>query len=575
MSDSLAGEASIETVSYPTLIAVVAEGEVAAPTTASLNDSISKKFNTTNATIPIQFTPTEHKLLQLLQRAPSPMQFRLAGGWVRDKLLQKQSHDIDVAVEHATGVEAAEWVVSQHAPPHTIVSSLGIVAANPEQSKHLETAVLKLYKELDVDFVPLRCAEVYSDPNSRIPQQTQPGTPYQDAMRRDFTLNALFFNVHSQCIEDWTGRGLADLRRGILVTPLDPLVTLQDDPLRLLRGLRFAVRYSFTLDPAFVAVAKQPCMNQLLQTKVSRERIGKECMGMWQADAVRALHTMFEWNIASSIFVIPDASSMSCIIKDPKNGEALTMESNKGAVDDTLIATAWSLTNTYLQAFDDIVKTAQEMDNSSNFCSLSSPYYHKVWTPVAAFLLPFRDYLCQDEKQKSTSVVTFIVRNSLKAKNVDVQCVTNLFDTLDTAMDLLLQSSASQESNGSALVLDRLKAGRFVKASKMNWVSSLYLAAAVRYISSKDTMNASTKTSAITVTRLSQAIHDAQLHEAWTIVPLLPGKQLMQKLQLKPGPMIGEYQQRQLDFQYQFPNGTVDECLAYLQSSAKRPKQDE
>jgi hypothetical protein len=49
----------------------------------------------------------------------------------------------------------------------------------------------------------------------------------------------------------------------------------------------------------------------------------------------------------------------------------------------------------------------------------------------------------------------------------------------------------------------------------------------------------------------------------------------MQKLQLKPGPMIGEYQQRQLDFQYQFPNGTVDECLAYLQSSAKRPKQDE
>ncbi|GAX11218.1 tRNA nucleotidyltransferase [Fistulifera solaris] len=573
MSDSTVNEPSIESVSYPTIISVVTEGEVATRTACLPNDSM----NSMNATIPIQFTPTEHKFLQLLQRVPSPMQFRLAGGWVRDKLLQKQSHDIDVAVEHATGVEAAEWVVSQHAPPHTIVSSLGIVAANPEQSKHLETAVLKLYKELDVDFVPLRCAEVYSDPNSRIPQQTQPGTPYQDAMRRDFTLNALFFNVHTQCIEDWTGRGLVDLRRGVLVTPLDPVVTLQDDPLRLLRGLRFAVRYSFTLDPAFVAVAKEPYMNHMLQTKVSRERIGKECMGMWQADAVTALHTMYEWNIASSIFVLPDASSMSCIIKDPKHGEALTLERNKGAVDDTMIATAWSLTNTSLQAFDDIVRAVQKMNDSSTFSSLTAPYYQKVWTPVAAFLLPFRDYLCQDEKQKSTSAIAFIFRNSLKAKNVDVQCVTNLFDTLEMAMDLLLQSSESQESNSNLLMLDRLKAGRFVKASKTNWISSLYLAATVWFVSSNDSTTTSTtaKSCAVTVTRLIQAIHEAQLHEAWTILPLLPGKQLMQKLQLKPGPMIGEYQQRQLDFQYQNPNGTVDECLAYLQSSAKRLKQDE
>ncbi|GAX13833.1 hypothetical protein FisN_30Lu133 [Fistulifera solaris] len=573
MSDVTATEPSIESVSYPTLISVGVEGEIAAQAACSPNDNI----NSVNATIPIHFTPTEHKLLGLLQRAPSPMRFRLAGGWVRDKILQKQSHDIDVAVEHATGVEAAEWVVSQHAPPHTIVSSLGIVAANPEQSKHLETAVLKLYKELDVDFVSLRCAEVYSNPHSRIPQQTQPGTPYQDAMRRDFTLNALFFNVHTQCIEDWTGRGLADLRRGVLVTPLDPVVTLQDDPLRLLRGLRFAVRYSFTLDPEFVAVAKQTYMNQLLQTKVSRERIGKECMGMWQANAVSALHTMYEWNIASSIFILPDASSMSCITKVPNDGEALTLERNKVAVDDTMLATAWSLTNTYLQAFDDIVKMVQDMNDSTTFNTLSAPYYHKVWTPVAAFLLPFRDYLCQDEKQKSTSAVAFIFRNSLKAKNVDVQCVANLFDTLEMAMDLWLHSSASQESTSNVLMLDRLKAGRFVKASRTNWVSSLYLAATVWFVSSNESAPTSTtaNTCATTVTRLIQAIHEAQLHEAWTIVPLLPGKQLMQKLQLKPGPMIGDYQQRQLDFQYQFPNGTVDECMAYLQSSAKRPKQDE
>ncbi len=58
-------------------------------------------------------------------------------------------------------------------------------------------------------------------------------------MRRDFTLNALFYNARTGEVEDFTGRGRADLAAGVLRTPLDPAVTLDEDPLRALRAVRF------------------------------------------------------------------------------------------------------------------------------------------------------------------------------------------------------------------------------------------------------------------------------------------------------------------------------------------------
>ena len=61
-------------------------------------------------------------------------------------------------------------------------------------------------------------------------------------MRRDLTINALFYNVNDGQVEDFTGRGLRDLQNRVVDTPLDPLVTLKDDPLRSLRAVRFAAR---------------------------------------------------------------------------------------------------------------------------------------------------------------------------------------------------------------------------------------------------------------------------------------------------------------------------------------------
>lgn len=69
------------------------------------------------------------------------------------------------------------------------------------------------------------------------------GTPVEDAFRRDFTINALFYNINEDKVEDFTNKGLEDMQKKILRTPLCPIKTFIDDPLRILRGFRFAARY--------------------------------------------------------------------------------------------------------------------------------------------------------------------------------------------------------------------------------------------------------------------------------------------------------------------------------------------
>lgn len=92
------------------------------------------------------------------------------------------------------------------------ISGVGVIQSNPDQSKHLETATMKVHG-VWLDLVNLR-SETYAE-DSRIPEMTF-GTAKEDAMRRDLTVNALFYNIHTATVEDLTGMGLEDLRKGIV-----------------------------------------------------------------------------------------------------------------------------------------------------------------------------------------------------------------------------------------------------------------------------------------------------------------------------------------------------------------------
>jgi poly(A) polymerase len=123
----------------------------------------------------------------------------------------------------------------------------------------------------NVELVTAR-VESYA-PDSRKPDVVKPGTLREDAMRRDFTINTLLENLHTGEIEDPLGRGKADIDAGIIRTPTEPKLTFIDDPLRMLRAVRFTARFGFKIDPATWEAMIQSAERLAI---ASRERIRDE-----------------------------------------------------------------------------------------------------------------------------------------------------------------------------------------------------------------------------------------------------------------------------------------------------------
>ena len=136
----------------------------------------------------------------------------------------------------------------------------GIVKRDTNMSKHLETAIIHI-DGTSIDLVNLR-SESYTA-ESRVPK-IELGTPKEDALRRDLTINSLFYNIQTKYIEDFTELGLKDLEDGFIRTPLDPIQTFMDDPLRILRCVRFTMRFGFIIDPRIPIAALDPLVQVLI-----------------------------------------------------------------------------------------------------------------------------------------------------------------------------------------------------------------------------------------------------------------------------------------------------------------------
>ena len=244
-----------------------------------------------------------------------PLELRFTGGWVRDKLLGVQSHDIDVALSTMTGwqfgLQLQQFVEKNGSQYEDWAASVGVkaelgglhqIAANPEKSKHLETITTRMFG-FDIDFVNLR-KESYSE-ESRNPQM-EFGTPEEDALRRDATINAMFYNLHSMKIEDFTNKGMEDMDKEVIRTPLAPFQTFKDDPLRVLRLIRFASRLGYTVEPNTELAMKEKSIHDALRAKISRERVGVEVGKMvWGPDPHRALMLISDLDLYASVFANP------------------------------------------------------------------------------------------------------------------------------------------------------------------------------------------------------------------------------------------------------------------------------
>ena len=179
----------------------------------------------------------ENKIFKIISQAAQELNLEcyVIGGFVRDILLDRNhKKDIDI-VAVGSGIELA-----------LKVSELLSNKPKVQIFKNYGTAMLR-YKEMDIEFVGAR-KESYTH-DSRNPL-VENGTLKDDQERRDFTINAMAFSLNSDNFGDLVDpfNGVADLENKLLKTPLDPDITYSDDPLRMMRAIRFATQLNFEIE---------------------------------------------------------------------------------------------------------------------------------------------------------------------------------------------------------------------------------------------------------------------------------------------------------------------------------------
>lgn len=193
----------------------------------------------------------------------------LAGGAVRDELMGKTSHDIDIVVALKDGgIKLAEWLAQRVRTKHrpTIFKKFGTAMLPMDGVEHNGVDL----SGVEIEMVQTR-SEKY-DPDSRKPS-TSFGTIEQDVMRRDLTINSLLKDLTTGEVLDLTGKGMQDIKDGTVRTPMDPNETFDDDPLRILRAVRFASRYDFEMTEEI----QQAMIDNADRLKIiSKERIRDE-----------------------------------------------------------------------------------------------------------------------------------------------------------------------------------------------------------------------------------------------------------------------------------------------------------
>jgi poly(A) polymerase len=186
----------------------------------------------------------------------------LVGGYIRDKILRKKSNDIDFVMEEDALKIAEEFAKKYGFPQPVFYGRFG-------------TAMIEI-DEIKLEFATAR-RESYPE-HSRKPF-VQRATIYQDLERRDFTINAIAKNLITGEIID-PFEGIKDIKRKIIRTPIDPNKTFFDDPLRILRGIRFATKFKFEIEEKTLDGMKK---NRERIKIVSWERIADEIMKILEA----------------------------------------------------------------------------------------------------------------------------------------------------------------------------------------------------------------------------------------------------------------------------------------------------
>ncbi|CAB4428694.1 unnamed protein product [Rhizophagus irregularis] len=491
----------------------------------------------------IDFTEQESEICNILRKVTTYLketknlplvELRIAGGWVRDKLLQLECHDLDVAINSLTGFDFANYIkefLEKEGNNNQV--NIHVIESNPEKSKHLETATMKLCG-LDIDFVNLR-KEIYED--SRIPVSLEYGTPEEDAYRRDITINALFYNIHTGQVEDFTEKGISDLSEGLIRTPLSSCKTFKDDPLRVLRCIRFASRFHFEIvDDVKDVILKDESIKVALNEKISRERVGIEIDKMIKGpDPVQAIDLIVNLGLYDVVFSPPPQESI--------------VSGNLGAPKNCLIVAkilSWLLSD-----------KSKDYNIHIIFHQLNENEKRALY--LAACTLPYKD-MTYTEKGNSQPAYQYVIRESIKFSNDDVNKVKKLLSSVD-----FVTKAVSQNNE---VLTDRRGLGLCIRELNSEWPTTLLFALSNELRPYMDQVKEDKEIKEINnkYTKFIERIYELKLENAYREKPLLNGKDIQKLLNIKPGPNFRDILNSIMEWQLEYPNSSKEECQEFIKN---------
>ena len=268
-------------------------------------------------------------------------------------------------------------------------------------------------------------------------------------------------------MEDFTGRGVDDLRAGIVRTPLPPLETFCDDPLRVLRSIRFAARFGFRCEQDLLNAAAAQVVRDALHSKISRERIGKELSLMMTGPridvAVALLQQVELWN---AVFKLPDSL---CTPADDVTVEKCSAYKSVTFAGDDGRSPSWDGTESVqivslLLAHEKIPEVSDPNSELTRKCVL-----------LAALLYPLHhlEYVVP-KKKKRNAATCFVVLDSLKLSCHEAESallIQNIAFEFSTVISKILDCG-----NASA-ALPRGPFGMLLRKAGSSWQYALALAA--------------------------------------------------------------------------------------------------
>ncbi|KAL9188487.1 hypothetical protein ACHAXT_006865 [Thalassiosira profunda] len=464
----------------------------------------------------LDLTPQEEALMQFLQAVRKKYSrsttIRIAGGWVRDKLVygkETPSRDVDLVLSNISGKDFADLVCKYTDE----VGADDIRIERPAGKKggaadQLQTATL-LINGFDVDFAALR-TEKYQK-QSRIPTSAGTASVVQDAWRRDLTINALYYNLNSNAVEDWTEGGIRDLVLQRIATPKKPLPTLLQDPIRILRAVRFAAQLSFDFSPELLRAARDERVRSALQSKVSRDATGSaidDMLGTRARDPCRGIQLL----LATKLIDVAFPLSEQC---DPA---------------------IYRVGLRYLSRTQSLVTRifVQSPELEWNIANRRFLWY-------AAFLKPVYELMTPNvgSKRGRRESSFYQLLDALKRPKGDVQSIESILKgakTIQTTVLMEARTDAVQSAvrSGADLRSVTPQSSQWKELSELRWmiyqalvpIGALWKEAAILALAS------SQRDVNVCVDQFKDTVHliEDQLHIGGKIVPLLNGAQVQQYL---------------------------------------------